>query len=85
MNLIRIEGSSELLRSLHGIPDLYLALGSLRMLGDDRAEIWARAETGAIQQVEALGCAVDVEMDDTALQAHDDAVEHEIQQNRGTV
>jgi hypothetical protein len=85
VNLIRIEGGSELLRSLHGIPDLYLALGSLRMLGDDRAEIWARADTGAIQQVEALGCVVDVEMDDTALQAHDDAVEHEIQQNRGTV
>jgi hypothetical protein len=52
VNLIRIEGSSELLRSLQGIPDLYLAPASLQLLGNDRAEIWARAETGAIQQLE---------------------------------
>lgn len=85
MNLIRVEGSSELIRSLQGIPDLYLAFGSLQMLSDDRAEIWARAETGAIQQVEALGCEVHVQMDDAALQAHDEAVEREIEQGRGTV
>ena len=85
MNLIRIEGSSELLRSLQGIPDLYLAPASLQLLGNDRAEIWARAETGAIQQLEALGCDVDVQMDDAALQAYDEAVEREIEQNRGTV
>lgn len=85
VNLIRIEGNSELLRSLHGIPDLYLAFGSLRPLTDDRAEIWARAEMGAIQQLEAQGCEVHVQMDDAALQAHDEEVEREIEQNRGTV
>ena len=85
MNLIRIEGSSELLRSLQGIADLYLAFGSLRMLSDDRAEVWARAETSAIQQLRALGCDVHVHMDDAALQAHDEAVEREIEQDRGTV
>lgn len=74
MNLIEIEGPTELMQKLKEIEGLSLSYGSARKVGEDLWYVSGYASDEAINAIRSLGGTVTVKMDNEEMRQHLDEI-----------